>query len=420
MTGTRKFILSHSSRRGPATGGRTGAMLAFVGVSMVVLLGFLAMTLDVGAGARQRRIAQTAADAGAIGGAAEIYRLHPDLVVASATAEAIRNGFDNADITVNYPPASGPHAGNTSYVEVLINKTIPTIFGSIFNIGSLNIATRAVAGSGSYSLNCIFSLDPNGPSAINVSNGGELTTNCGVTINSTNPNALDVNSSGTLETQGGGVAIAGGWTGNKTPEPAPSTGSVPVENPLKSLEMPIVGACDHTGQLVITKDTTLNPGVYCGGIDFTNKTANLNAGTYIMVGGGLRVQTSGVIIGSEVTLINTIDTTGVFAFEPFYFGTGCKTTLSAPTSGDLEGILMFQDPAAPPNVVNTFACSSDEGPELVGTLYFPTQTIYFNGSNSGTTILGSVIAKNVDVSGKVEVVNQTSGNTALQRFTLVE
>jgi hypothetical protein len=139
-----------------------------------------------------------------------------------------------------------------------------------------------------------------------------------------------------------------------------------------------------------------------------------------MVGGGLSVQTSGVIIGSEVTLVNTIDSTGTYLFGPFTFGQGCKTTLSAPTSGDLKGILMFQDPAAPANVTNTFACASDDGVELTGTLYFPTQKIYFNGSNSGTTIIGSVIAKNVEVSGKVDVVNQTSGNTALQRFTLVE
>jgi hypothetical protein len=420
MSESRRSIVSRSTGRGAVTGERTGAMLAFVGVAMVVLMGFLAMTLDVGAGARQRRIAQTAADAAAIGGAIEIYRLHPDLVVASAQAEAIRNGFESGDVTVNYPPASGPHAGNASYVEVLINKTIPTIFGSIFNIGSLNIATRAVAGSGSYSLNCIYSLDPSGPRAIEVANGGELTTNCGITINSTNPNALDVNSSGTIDTQGGGIAISGGWTGNKAPVPTPATGTVAVENPLKALEMPTIGACDHTGLLTITKDTTLNPGVYCGGIDFTNKSSFLNPGTYIMVGGGLSVRTSGVIIGYEVTLVNTIDTTGVYNFGPFDFGTGCKATLTAPTSGYFEGILMFQDPLAPANVTNTFACASDDGPELTGTLYFPTQTIYFDGSNSGTTIIGSVIAKNVEVSGKVDVVNQTSNNTALQRFTLVE
>lgn len=408
----------------PVTGERRGAMLIFVAVAMVVLLGFLAMTLDVGAGNRQRRIAQTAADAGALGGGTEIYRIMSgygvpnDSITASALNEAVRNGFPADDVTVYYPPASGPYTGNSQYVEVLVNRTIPTIFGGIFNFASLNAGARAVAGVGSYALNCMISLDPSGPKAIEVENGGELDTNCGVAINSTNPNALDVNSSGQLDVTGSSIAISGGWTGNKTPSPAPSTGTAAVSDPLSYVTMPAVGACDHTGLLVITKDTVLNPGVYCGGIDVSSKTAALNPGTYIMAGGGLKVETSGVITGYGVTLINTIS--GTYSFAPFDFGTGCKATLRAPSSGDWKGILMYGDPAGPSNVVNTFACSSDVDPELQGALYFPTQTFFFNGSNTTTQIEGAVIAKNVDISGKVQIINDTSGSTALHRLSLVE
>jgi hypothetical protein len=81
---------------------------------------------------------------------------------------------------------------------------------------------------------------------------------------------------------------------------------------------------------------------------------------------------------------------------------------------------MWQDPAAPADLVNVFACSSDSPPELTGTLYFPTQTFFFNGSNTTTQITGSIIAKNVVVSGKIQVNNETTSNTALQRFSLVE
>ena len=296
------------SRR-PVAGDRRGAMLVFVSVAMVTLLGFLAMTLDVGAGNRQRRIAQTAADAGAIGGGREIHRLQFDSVTASALNEAVRNGFAAADVTVNYPPATGPYAGNTLYVEVLINKTIPTIFGNLLNVGNLNIATRAVAGVGSYSLTCLYSLDPDDARALEVANGGELNTNCGVAVNSTHPNAVDVNSSGELTTEESSIAIAGGWTGNKTPIPAPSTGTAAVTNPLASLSMPTVGTCTHTGLLTITKDTTLSPGVYCGGIFVDNKVATLTAGTYIMAGGGFRVR-GGYVYGYGVTIINTIHPSG--------------------------------------------------------------------------------------------------------------
>jgi Flp pilus assembly protein TadG len=410
-----------------ASSNRRGAMLVFVAVSMVVLTGFLAMTLDVGAASRQRRIAQTAADAAALAGAAEIWRGITDagVIKPAAQAEAIRNGFNDADSDVQVQvfyepgPSTGPYAGNAAYVEVVVDKTIPTIFGSIFNITSLAVHTRAVAGVGSYALNCIYSLDPSGPAAIEVKNGGELTTNCGVSINSTNPNALDVNNSGQLDTQGGGIAIAGGWTGNKTPTPTPSSGAPLFENPLKDLVMPTVGACNFTN-VVVTGTQTLTPGVYCGGITVAtgSNRANLATGLYIILGGGITVGNSGQFYGDGVTLINTFDVT--HAYGPFNFGTGCKAKLTAPTAGDWKGILMFQDPAAPANVINTFACASDEDPELTGTIYFPTQTFFFDGSNTSTEITGSVIAKNVVVSGKVEVINEKSANSAIQRFTLVE
>jgi hypothetical protein len=86
----------------------------------------------------------------------------------------------------------------------------------------------------------------------------------------------------------------------------------------------------------------------------------------------------------------------------------------------LAGILMFQDPAAPAGVVNTFACSSDNNPELTGTLYFPTQTLLFNGSNAGSEIQGSIVAYDVVISGKVTIINETSGNSAVRRLSLVE
>jgi hypothetical protein len=134
--------------------------------------------------------------------------------------------------------------------------------------------------------------------------------------------------------------------------------------------------------------------------------------------GGLEVGNSGQVFGDGVTLYNTFD--GTYPYKVFDFGTGCKAKLSAPTTGTYKGILMLQDPNAPADLVNTFACSSDSPPELTGTLYFPTQTFFFDGSNTTTQITGSVIAKNVVVSGKVQVNNETTVNTALQRFALVE
>ncbi|HEX2721507.1 MAG TPA: pilus assembly protein TadG-related protein [Gemmatimonadaceae bacterium] len=401
---------------------RRGAMLVFIAVAGVILMGFLAMTLDIGAGSRERRIAQTAADAAAIGGAQEIFRNHTDLVVSAATSEAVRNGYAAGLVTVNYPPATGPYAGNSQYVEVLINKSIPTIFGSIFNVSSMNVQARGVAGVASYSLNCVYTLDPSGAGALTIESGKSLNTNCGVSINSSSSSALDLSSSGDLVATGAAVGITGNYAGGggASVTPTPVTGIAPVPNPLVTVVMPTVGSCTFATRVVVTGTMTLNPGVYCGGIQVSNSSAqaNLNPGTYILAGGGLSVTNSGRINGTGVTLINT---TGPFAFQPFTFGSGCKSDLRAPTSGAFSGIVMFQDPAAPSTPGSTFACSSDNGdPELTGTVYLPNSSIDFDGSNSSTTILGAVIARQVIVGANLTVIADTSGNNAVKRLSLVQ
>lgn len=422
------MIVSRSNRQirpGQATlvRERRGAMLVFIAIAGVVLMGFLAMTLDVGAGSRQRRIAQTAADAGAIGGGQEIFRLKYDSVVASARNEAMRNGFAATEITVNYPPATGTYANNTQYVEVIVGKKIPTLFGSIFGSDSLGIQARGVAGVGSYNLNCVYSLDEAVSGALYIDNGGDLVTNCGVVVNSGSNSALDLNSSGDLDARPAPISIRGNYSagGGASATPTPQTGTATVVNPLASVQMPppSVPACTYTGLFVVTGTMTLSPGVYCGGISITNasNTANLLPGTYILAGGGLTVTNSGRINGTEVTLINT---TGSYAFKPFTFGTGCKAKLSAPTSGTYEGILLFQDPAAPSTPNNVFACASDNPPELTGTVYMPNSTMEFNGSNVGTEIRGAVIASRVIVSGKISILNDISGNSAAKRLSLVQ
>ena len=405
---------------------RRGAMLVFIAIAGIVLMGFLAMTLDVGAGSRQRRIAQTAADAGAIGGGQEIMRERPLLVNGSAIDEATRNGFTaggGTTVTVNYPPsgAAGVYAGNTQYVEVTIGRTIPTIFGRIFNIDSLGIQARAVAGVSSFSNNCVYTLDPAAAASLQIDNGADLVTNCGVAVNSNNSCGVELNSSGDLNASPSPVTLRGNYCagGGASVTPAPQVDAAGVVNPLANLAMPTVGACDFTGTFVVTGTMTLNPGVYCGGISITNasNTANLNPGTYIIAGGGLTVNNSGVINGSGVTIVLT---TGTSAFKGLDFGTGCKAKLSAPTSGALKGILVFQDPAAPSTPTSTFACSSTSPPELQGTIYLPNSSITFNGSDANTQIMGAVIANKVIISGKINIVNDITGNSALKYLSLVQ
>src|SRR6267143_3238612 len=97
-----------------------GQTLIFVALGMVMLGAILGLAVDLGYMRYVKRRLQTAADSAAIAGAAEIN--YGDWQ-AAAKADAASNGFTDGSngvtVTVNKPPASGPHQGLSGYVEVL-------------------------------------------------------------------------------------------------------------------------------------------------------------------------------------------------------------------------------------------------------------------------------------------------------------
>jgi hypothetical protein len=416
---------------------RKGAMLVLVAIVSVILLGFLAMTLDVGAGNRQRRLAQTAADAGALAGAVELYRLQGlggahDSAVAAARREVVRNGFAVEDIVSPCPcnpPTTGPHAGDANYIEVVLSKGLATVFGSALGLSSFTFGARAVGGATPFAQNCLVSLAPNG-SGIEVINGGTLSTtyesgghtySCSIAVNSKSGSAIDVNQSGQLDAGNSSIGIVGGWNGNKSPTPAPATGIPEVVDPLAALvSMPDLTGCNTTNLPVINKDTVLEPGVYCGGIHVNSRKTTLKPGIYYMAGGGFIAETSADVTGLGVTIVTTVDTFTGTAAAGINFKTGCKAKLTAGTEAPFSGIIFYADPAMPSSTENTFACASDDSPEITGVVYFPNQTITFDGSNAGTEVNGSIIAMGVVSSGKVTIQSDLSGTSKILRPSLVE
>ena len=402
-----------------AVGNRRGAMLVFVAVSMVGIAGFLAMTIDIGAASQQRRLAQTAADAAAISGAFEVYRGQYDSVSKLVHEEAARNGFAASKVALSYPPATGPYAGNSRFVEVVVDGTIPSLFGGIFNVSSLNVKARSVAGMKTASMSCVYALAFTGGSSLDLD--GRLFTDCNVTVNSNASDAINIKSGSLLKASD--VAVTGSYTGSVNPRPV--TGVAPSPDPLAYVDMPTVGSCNYTTQVIATGTMTLSPGVYCGGIMVKTGAADvtLNPGTYIIAGGGLNV-TSGRLTGNGVTIFLTNGPGNIAAlYAPYSFGSGCKANLTAPTTGPYAGLLIMVDRNAGLPLVkytNTFACSNDL--PLGGTIYAPTQTLFFGGSNSQTEVEGAIVGKTIEVKEgtKLTITQPVASNALVKRLSLVQ
>ena len=131
----------------------SGQTLIFVALSMTFILGVVGMATDVGTLLHDKRNLQIAADSAAIAGAVEenINPAAANVQAAgqrAATQNGITNGSNGAVVTINTPPASGPHAGAAGYVEAIVTQTEPVFFMKLFSFTSMNVAARAVAFNG--------------------------------------------------------------------------------------------------------------------------------------------------------------------------------------------------------------------------------------------------------------------------------
>ena len=215
-----------------------------------------------------------------------------------------------------------------------------------------------------------------------------LDTDCGVYVNSNSPTALSGNGTPTLRaTQ---IDIVGNYTFSGTMQPyPPSTGVAPLSDPFASLPAPTVPAgCDHNN-FNANGNVTLNPGVYCNGIDIRNANATMNPGTYIIKGGGLTTQSANShLTGNGVTLYNTYD--GSHSYGSIDINANSTVSLTAPTTGTYAGVLLMEDRSIPAGTyTDSFGGGSYQS--YTGIIYAPKSNMNYSGNaaSSAYTILVS-------------------------------
>lgn len=371
---------------------RSGALAIYTALLAPLLLGFAGLGIDIGLWYANLRAAQSAADSSARAGAFVAFDSAGDVaeISAAVTAEALANGFGigGDSVTFHYPPQSGQSAGQTDAVEVVVRRRLDGLFSSLLFDGPAVIAARAVA-KVQNSEACLWALNPAESAAVKVSGNVEVALGCGVFVNSSAAVALQQNGSGCL--QASQIKVVGGFTVSCA-TPGPVSGVPAVTDPLALLAPPSHGTCDKDGVQINDGDHVLDPGVYCGDIRInTNGTVQFGAGQYVLRNAGLTINGQATVTGEEVSFYLTADTE---ATAEISIAGGAEVSLSAPTSGDMTGILFYQDRLAEPGGTHSFTGGAEA--RLTGTLYFPNQAVKFAGgsetSGSATIIVADTLA----------------------------
>jgi hypothetical protein len=110
-----------------------------------------ALVLDAGFAFARRGAAQNAADSAALAAAGVMTEGgSTNQAIAEATSYLQLHGYaePEAVITVNIPPQDGPHAGDSSYVEVILESSDKALLAQIAGHSLWNIKVRAVAQAG--------------------------------------------------------------------------------------------------------------------------------------------------------------------------------------------------------------------------------------------------------------------------------
>lgn len=349
------------------TSSERGQILIIGGAAMVVLIGIAGLVIDLGFSWMLRRAEQNAVDPATV--AAARYIPDGDVLAMEEAAcfFASENGFfegattydistssgcipsndsHGAVLTVNWPPATGPYAGNAGYVEVILDSGHATFFSRVFGWDWMEVSSNAVAAnvSGQTGVGQLVALDPTSCLAGQIRGNGTTFVEGSVYVNSDGseppPGCVgtfdDVcsGSSGAFSFAGinaildtAQLSIRGTCGKNANPYPANcipdvcglTEGAPQIEDPFNlptptiawagvpapgdssSGTPPNLANCDgptDTGCTFAGGPGTwyeLNPGVYYGGW-MIERPVYLNPGFYYFAGGGIQVTGNGGII----------------------------------------------------------------------------------------------------------------------------
>ena len=388
-----------------------GQVIVLVCVSLIAIMGMIAVVTDFSFMQHQKNMMQTAADSAAMAGAEE---LNYGDQVAAGKADAASNGYtdgtSSVTVTINNPPTSGPNTANSAYVEAIVSKPEPTYFLRVLGVSTMTVSTRAVAYEGN-GPNCIYALDPSAPSAVSDSGSASISSTCGVLVDSSASNGLALSGSGTMTAPT--IGVVGGYTGGgaSTYTPTPKTGVIAASDPLGYVQAPTVGSCAHTNFSASNAGTSasynqLFAGTYCGGIRLSNGFTHFNPGTYILAGGGFSENGGPTMNGTGITFYNT---TGTGGYQPIALTGNATVNFSAPISGPMAGVRFFQDRSIPSSAAGS-TLGGNSTSTYDGALYFPTTMLTLGGNSSAGGYM-IVVADKISLSGNASLGSNYSSLT---------
>jgi Flp pilus assembly protein TadG len=340
----------------------SGSIAVPFAVASPVLLAAAGLAVDYATHSMKVAELQAAADASALGGAKELALAgSSDESIKSVTASYVAMEFSGSGSTVTSTADINRKAGT---IRVALEELWTPAFAQFLNSDITPIRVDATASLVGGTNICVLTLDGSGTKAIHLDKEAKLQANgCGVYSNSTHPEGIRLDMDSSMHAAM--ICSTGGYkakTGSVSPTPTTDCPAVP--DPLADRTAPVAGSCDETGLTLASGNHTLSPGTYCDGLKIKGTAVvTFTAGTYIIKDGKFIVEDNSKITGEHVGFYLLGNATIID------FDDQASVTLTGAMTGDMAGLLFFEDRSAPIN--RKHHIQSTKVDVLTGTIYLP-------------------------------------------------
>ncbi len=426
-----------------------GQVLVIFVFAVIGLVAMTGLAIDGGNIFADRRQAQNAADTASLaaalekitqqkGGAANCTDLTTPspcgaLVENVAMDMAAKNGYPSdvvhSTVEVHIPPIDGTYSDCTEttfncqdYVEVIINTNVNTWFARVLGVAQLHNRVEAVAlakYAASFTPYAGMSLVELGrgkgscPSDFNVGGSGLITLNGGgIYVNSSNPACAYKQTSCNVQlvlNGGANVQVYGGWDTNNCVSPTISKAPTQMPWPPDPLIDGEPAECATAGTFSsVGGVTTYQPGNYYGYNSFpvNNQTSVLSPGVYCVNG---KIQGTKDISGTGVFLYIRPGTNTSVDIS------GGTVSLTAPTSGQYAGFLIYQDWDVNTSTLQNCGIQGNSGSQYTGLIFVPYCQMTISGTSAPTGFAAQVIAYQLSLTG-TNTLNFTYDANSLPRI----
>ncbi len=400
-----------------------GNVAILVALLAPVLFGLVGVAVDYGTWALQLATLQRAADAAALAVVSDMQVSGADARRMQSLAEAYMKGgvtlrFGDGPVAVATKPvtrerpggrfveAGGTTGRTPTGVTLILTQRKAAIMSRLVTPHLTDMTVTATAEAVGGARLCVVGLAPSGRQGIRLEDQARIEAgDCAVYSMSSSAGSLEGADQSFVSAAT--TCAVGGFIGQVFNfRPQPITGCPTLKDPLAARPAPPVGACLERDLVLRDGSFTLRPGTYCGGIRI-EETAQVKMmpGIYVIKDGALVVGPDTDLIflktdclhppdkatkdachkAMSIHMIGSLKGEGVgFYFtgnvprnkagglQPMVFLPRSLVELTAPRTGDMAGLLFFEDRGSPDG--RSFDILSDGARRLVGTVYLPRGT----------------------------------------------